>query len=226
MRKTFLFIFLFSILSGMLKGQDYNTGLMPTININKKISDVWKTNLKLENQLMISQGTTGFFKDPDADFKRTDAQFSATRKLNYKSSLTGGYMLRMDEKKPAHRVSLFYSTVRQLRSLALGQRFGFDQTFKPGNHNELRLRYRLSTVIPLNCTSIDQDESYVKLSNEYIGSDDGGVRALEVRGLAAVGHEIGSRQKAELGLDYRRSEIGTNANVQTLWVYLGWYYKL
>ncbi|HKK09823.1 MAG TPA: DUF2490 domain-containing protein [Bacteroidales bacterium] len=226
MRKTFLFIFLFSILSGILKAQDYNTGLMPKININKKISDVWKTNLKLENQLMVSQGTTGFFKDSDADFKRTDAQFSATRKLNYKSSLTGGYMLRMDEKKPAHRLSLFYSAARKLRTLSLSHRFGVENTFKTGDNNEIRLRYRLSTAIPLNGTSIDANESYVKLSNEYVGTDEGGNRALEVRALAALGHEIGSRQKAELGLDYRRSEIGTNANVQTLWVYLGWYFKL
>ncbi|MDZ7774877.1 MAG: hypothetical protein U5L09_04305 [Bacteroidales bacterium] len=44
MRKTFLIIFIFSFLYGTLHGQEYNTGVMPKININKKISDVWKVN--------------------------------------------------------------------------------------------------------------------------------------------------------------------------------------
>ncbi|MDZ7774876.1 MAG: DUF2490 domain-containing protein [Bacteroidales bacterium] len=139
--------------------------------------------------------------------------------------MTGGYMLRMDEKKPTRRASLFFSTISQRRSLTLGHRFGIENTVKSSDINEIRLRYRLSTAIPLNGTKIDPNESYLKLSNEYVGSDDEGIRALEIRALAALGHEIGNSQKAEIGLDYRISEIGTSVNIQTLWVYLGWYNK-
>lgn len=222
MRKLILVTWLINLFALHVSGQKYNTAIMPVLNFNKKITDEWKANVKIKNQTIFSSDGQNFSLQSDPRYKRTDLEFSATRKLTYKNSLTGGMMVRLNNEKPTKRLSLSFSTIRQLRRIILAQRMGIERIFKPDNKKKIRLRYRLATALPLNGEHIDPNESYLKLSNEYIGSKESS-NTLEIRILAAFGHETIKGHKIETGLDYRLSDIGTKNHIQTIWLYLGWF---
>ncbi len=204
----------------------YNSGLIPVLNFNKSISERWEINTKIENQVLFQEASGAFFEKGDLNHDRTELHFSGTHKLTFKSSLTGGYMVRFHDDESYHRFSQQFSTVSQLRNLVLSHRLGLDQTLKPGKSTECRLRYRFSNAIPLNGTKIDTKEGYLKFSNEYLGSLEDKQTSIEIRIKTAYGYEISQSQKAEAGIDYRFGDVGTDQSSQAMWFYMGYYLKL
>jgi len=228
MRKALIPVIILTFLTVLeVKSQtSYQSGLMPVLNFNKSISERWKINTKIENHIWIQEAADAFYKNNQLSHRRTEMHFSGTHKLTFKSSVSGGYMMRLHEEKTYHRLFQRFSTVTQLKSFVLSHRIGLDQTFKPGKSTEYRLRYRFSNALPLNGTKIDAKEGYVKLSNEYLGALEDDQTSLEIRIKAAYGYELNQSQKAEAGIDYRFGDVGSSNPSQNMWFYLGYYVKL
>lgn len=227
MKKAFIPVILTLFTAFQATGQtSYSSGLIPVLNFNKTVSERWKVNTKIENQVLFQETSGAFFDNGDFNRDRTELHFSGTHKLTFKSSITGGYMIRFHDEESYHRFSQQFSTVTQLKNFVLSHRIGLDQTVKPGKSTEYRLRYRFSNALPLNGTKIDTKEGYLKFSNEYLGSLEDKQTSLEIRLKAAYGYELSQSQKAEAGIDYRFGDIGSGDFSQTLWVYLGYYIKL
>ena len=228
MRKALIPVVILTILAAIqAKSQtSYRTGLMPVLNFNKSVSERWKLNTKVENQILFQKASDAFFKNGEMYHDRTELHFSGSHKLTFKSSITGGYMVRFHEERSYHRFFQRFSMVSQLKNLVLSHRIGLDQTLKPGKSTEYRLRYRFSNALPLNGTEIDTQEGYLKFSNEYLGSLEDKVTSLEIRIKAAYGYELNQTQKAEAGIDYRFGDVASAQPSQTLWLYMGWYVKL
>lgn len=227
MRKALIPVILTLITAFQVKSQTaHNSGLIPVLNFNKKVSERWKINTKIENQVLLQETSGAFFDNGDFNHDRTEFHFSGTHKLTFKSSITGGYMIRFHDEESYHRFSQQFSTVSQLRDFVLSHRIGLDQTVKPGKSTEYRLRYRFSNALPLNGTKIDTKEGYLKFSNEYLGSLEDKQTSLEIRLKVAYGYELSQSQKAEAGIDYRFGDVGSDHPSQTLWFYMGYYVKL
>ncbi len=227
MMKRFLFTLATTLLVFQALAQDsYETGLLPKFNVNASLNAFWEINAKAESKVAFFEGNFDGYQQQNLIHRRTELAFAAERKTGYNSSLAGGYLLRLHDKKPGHRLFQQYSIVSSYASFKLGHRFSSDQTFKTGGANEYRLRYRISTALPLDGTKIDPNESYLKFSNEYLGGLHDKDYNLEIRTLAAIGKNIGKTQKAEAGLSYRVEEVFRNISSQEFWVYLAWYFDL
>ncbi|MCF8231621.1 MAG: DUF2490 domain-containing protein [Bacteroidales bacterium] len=218
----FLLIFLFSLMK-MFAQDFYETGLLPKFNINTSINELWELNAKSETKVTFLEGNFGGYRQQELLHQRTELAFAAERKTTYNSSLAGGYLIRFHNKKPAHRLFQQYSIVSSYATFKLGHRFSADQTFKTGGANEYRLRYRISTALPLEGTQIDPTESYLKFNNEYLGGLQEKEYNLEIRALAAIGKNIGNNQKVEAGLNYRIGKVFQESVDHEFWLYLAFY---
>lgn len=224
-RYFFLLIFLFSLNNLFAQGS-YESGFLPTLNVNSSFNELWELNAKAESKVVYARGDFNGLHHQNPNHQRTDLDFAIARKTAYNSSLAGGYLLRLHDEKPGHRLFQQYSIVSSYATFKLGQRFSADQTFKTGGVKEYRLRYRISTALPLQGTQIDPTESYLKFNSEYLGGLQENKYNLEIRILAAIGKNTGKNQKAEAGLNYRVGKVFQDTIAHEFWLYLAWYFDI
>lgn len=228
MLKKLLFLNLLVLLQTVAIAQiTYEAGTLPKLNAGFSISELWEVNFKTESKLIFNRGEFGGGPvERQFNHNRTELALGLERKTSYNTAITGGYLLRMDERKPTHRLFQQFSLVRQYGSFNLGHRFAADQTFTPGRGNEYRIRYRVSTSLPLNGEKIDVKETYLKFSHEYLGSLLKKNTALEIRNLAALGYVTGTKGKIEGGFSYRAEEVFQSSTNNEFWLYLAFYLNL
>lgn len=112
--------------------------------------------------------------------------------------------------------------MQRFASFRLAHRFSTDQTF--GDEQPVfRLRYRAAIELPLNGQTVDAGESYIKFNHEYLLEWQGGATAVEMRIVPFYGYAIDRKNKVEAGIDYRRANLGTQAQRATYWLSLGWF---
>lgn len=224
MSKRFLLLLLSIIMVNILYSQSvYEGGVMPKLNFNGSINKLWNINVKAESKMILSQGTFSGPGNNGFEHNRTEIAIAGERATSYNTSLAAGYLLRLHAQKPVHRFFQQYSWIKQFGALTLGHRLSTDQTFKTGAANEYRLRYRLSTALPLSGEQIDRDETYLKVSNEYLGSWENQAYGLEIRFLAAAGRDMGGDEKVEAGLAYRAGSVFQQTSAHEFWLYMAWY---
>jgi hypothetical protein len=204
----------------------YQIGLLPSINLNKKLENNWKLNFKTESRQELKRG---IFKDnsvADYNYLLTDFTLVASRKILFNSSIAGGYLLRVEDGTTAHRLIQQFVVTRKYRATRLAFRLSTDQTFAAAESPEFRGRFRISVEVPLNGLSIDAREFYFKFNNEYLNAFQGQAYDLEVRLVPVLGYEINDTFKLETGLDYRINSFLDTPSRQRFWgvvsLYVGW----
>lgn len=216
--RIFLLLGLF-FAAGQLQAQLYfQYGLLPVLNLNKKIDEQYKLNFKMEGrQQVLAAGEVA------TEYQLTDLSLVVARRTGLDQTLAGGYLIRFREGERIHRLIQQWTFDGGLNQLDLVHRVVLDQTFSPSEKTEFRLRYRASLQFPLSGQSLNEREAYLKINNEYLGSIQGGDYDLEVRLITALGFKITNNNKVELGLDNRLDTFLAGAGRLRTWSTLSWY---
>lgn len=196
----------------------YQLGGLPSFNINSKLKNDWSLNFKTESRQHIQSGD--FHGETDRQYKYllTDVSLIAAKKVGLNSRVAGGYLIRLEEGELYHRFILQYNIVQKLQGFRLAHRLLSDLTVSETEKSEIRVRYRISSEIPLNGISVDEGEFYVKINNEYVNSLQAGEYDLEIRLVPLLGYDISESFKIETGLDYRVSSFLDNKTRNRLWL--------
>lgn len=195
----------------------FEIGFLPSLNINKKLPKDWALNFKAESRQSIVD--EGF----NYQYLLTDISFAASKKVSINTSVAFGYLLRISDDGIKNRAFQHISFVKRYTSFRLSHRFLADQTFQQDDDPEFRFRYRISSEIPLQGASLDTQELYLKLNNEYLNSFQNSSYDLEIRTSVLLGYTISPSNKFELGLDYRIDSF-VNANTRNrLWIGVNFY---
>lgn len=201
--------------------QRIQVGLMPMVNLNKKLKDGYKLNFKTENrQIFYSKENFNF------NYQLTDFSLITSKKVGLNNALAGGYLMRFREREDLIHRFIQQFTIVQSNALRLAHRFSTDQTFGSSEPLELRVRYRVVAQLSLNGQQLDNKEFYLKLGNEYLNSLQEEEYDLEVRFTAFLGYVITDNNKVEFGIDNRFDSFIFDKLRYRSWVNLGWYLAL
>lgn len=217
-----LLIILFGVLLSLssIAQASYQLGLLPSVNINKKLPKDWSVVFKGESRQSI-------FKD---DFKfeylLTDLSLTASKKVGVRTTIAFGYLIRIEDESITNRLIQQISIVRRYPSITFAHRFSADQSFEKGNSPEFRFRYRISSELPLSGQTLDPKEFFIKLNNEYLNSFQGEDYDLEVRCGFFVGYAFTPTTKLEIGADYRADSFIEGNTRNRFWIGLNFYQSI
>jgi hypothetical protein len=197
----------------------YRIGTLPQINLSIRLNEAWKINSKMESRQLFISGVKDEL-DADVDIERLDVGIVLSRRTGGRSSLGAGYLARFEDGIVAHRViqQLVFGTGHG--NIAYAHRMVTDQTYRSTEPPEFRARYRLSMEIPLNGDSMDPQEFYVRSSNEVLGIRQSDDNDLEVRITGLLGYLLPTKNKLEVGLEYRGSGFIKNETDNQFWLML------
>lgn len=211
-------LFLFIIFCGIGKAQDnYQFGLLPVINVNKKLPANLKLNFKTESRQIIYKEQN--FK---SEHELIDFSAIASTKIGLNNSLAGGYLLRVRDERIVHRLIQQFAITQKWLFFRIAHRFSSDQTFEEEG-TTFRFRYRISNQIPLNGQSINANEFYLKLNNEYLNSLQNSNYDLEIRLAVFLGYEFNDNNKLELGIENRLDSFIENQMRNRSWLNISWF---
>ncbi|MDN3605767.1 DUF2490 domain-containing protein [Kaistella yonginensis] len=220
MFKLKIFFFLIAVISiDYFKAQvTFQVGLLPSVVLTDKMSNDWSVIYEIDSRQLLSTRNIEGVVDNKYEFALTDFSVLAAKKISHHSRLAGGYLLRIEDDEISHRYIQQYTLTHQLRSLPLSHRFASDQTFSSAEKPSFRLRYRIATEIPLMGETVDADELYFKMSNEFLNSWQDSEYDLEVRLVPLLGFNFKNEKKLEMGLDYRLDSFLQNKTRHSFWV--------
>lgn len=201
----------------------YQFGILPSININKKLPNDWKLNLKTESRQELKSGLFDVPSSFQYNYTLTDLSTILAKKVSINKSLALGYLMRVREGELISRLIQQFIITKNYANFRLAHRFSADQTFQGNEPTEFRLRYRLSTSIPTNGQSIDPKEFYLKINNEYLNAWESAAYDLEIRIIPYLGYTFSDANKLELGLDYRLNSFLSDSSRHRFWIGVNWY---
>jgi len=204
----------------------YKIGLLPSLNINKSLGNDWKLNLKIESRQILKEGIFKQNNDWNYNYLQTDFAFVGSKTLALNHIVAGGYMIRIRRDEIIHRFIQQYTYVKRYSSFRLAHRFSTDQTITQDEPTEYRIRYRITTEFPLNGTSVDVKEAYLKINNEYLNDFKGDNYDVEMRLIPAIGYKLTENNKVELGIDYRFDAFVDEGSRNRFFGFINWYTKL
>jgi hypothetical protein len=217
MKYTFLIVvLLFS--SAAFSQSNFDAGLLPKVVISKKLSKKIKWVNSVESRTVIY--------DDDFEFSHSLVDISSifSLKTSLNQSFNFGYIVRFRNSQTIHRTFQHYNFVNQFNTIKLGHRFAFEQFYQTKKQTTFRSRYRISLEKPLNGEKVDVNEFYIKLGNEYLYNFDDA--DLEIRLTPYLGFKASNKDRIELGLDYRISNLIQNSTENDLWFRATWYISL
>lgn len=223
LRYVLVFLSLLLASPDLLAQSSYQAGLLPAVNLNRKLPRDWKVNLKIESRQQVQQGRFGAEASDQYDYLLTDFAMVASKKVGFGSSLAGGYLLRFRDDRRFHRSIQQLTFARAYGGLRLAHRVAADQTFAAESPTEWRLRYRVTLERALSGQAVDAGEWYLKVNHEYLHSLQDGDYDLEVRLVPLLGFEITARSKIETGLDYRVNSFINDDPSHRFWASINWY---
>lgn len=204
----------------------FQMGGLPSLNFNKKLKNDWSLNSKIESRLLFQRGEINGDVHKNFNYVLTDFSLIGAKKIGLNSRIAGGYLIRSEEGVLNHRFIQQYVIVQKLSGFRLAHRFLSDQTFSASEAPEFRLRYRITSELPLNGESVDPGEYYLKINNEYINSLQAMEYDLEIRLIPLIGYDISERFKIETGLDYRVNSFLTNNTRHSYWMTLNFFIEI
>jgi hypothetical protein len=201
--------------------ENFQLGLLPVVNLNVRLNDVYKLNVKTETRQI-------FYQEEETTWQHGLVDFAMvfSRKTGLNNTLAGGYLFRIRDGNTIHRAIQQFTINQRLPSFRLAHRFSTDQTFEASEDIAFRLRYRLSTQLPFSGQSVDAREFYLKINNEYLSAFEGDAYDLEVRLVVAVGYQFNDNNKVEMGTDNRFDSFIDNALRSRSWINMSWYYAI
>jgi hypothetical protein len=205
----------------------FQFGGLPSLNLNSKLKHAWSFNTKIESrQLFQQRELAGEAVARKYEYVLTDFSFIAAKKVGLNSRIAGGYLIRFEDDAILHRFIQQYVVVQKLSGFRLAHRFLSDQTFSQRENPDFRIRYRVSSEIPLNGESVDPGEFYLKINHEYINSLQANEYDLEIRLVPLLGYDLSNRYKLEVGLDYRVSSFLRNETSHRYWAALNFFVEI
>lgn len=201
----------------------YEAGLLPAINLNKKLKNDWSFNSRIESRQLFLTGGSNEDRVSQYEYVLTDISLLAAKKVGLDSRIAGGYLVRIEDGEIIHRFSQQFTLVQRMSAFRLAHRFLTDQTISPIEKTEYRLRYRVTAEIPLNGKSVDPKEFYLRLNNEFVNSLQDANYDLEIRLVPLLGYAVNTKNKVEIGLDYRIESFLDNNPSQTYWASFNWF---
>ncbi len=217
----FIALFLVFVFSKTAQTQnDYQLGVLPVININKKLTNNLKLNFKTESRQII-------YKENNFDLRSELVDFSTiiSKKVGFNNSLASGYLLRIRNNNIIHRLIQQFTIIQNKSILRIGHRFTSDQTFEKES-TTFRLRYRISGQIPLSGESVNSKEFYLKANNEYLNALESRHYDLEIRLAIILGYEFNDNNKLEFGLENRFGGFIDQTLKNKSWINIGWFIAL
>ena len=205
--------------------QGDNYGILPQLKFNFSIADNWKCYTSLESRQIFMQNNGTGPTEFNYSYERTDMSI-ILKKRGLGLSYGFGYLFRVKEGEIVHRYIQQIAWVNDISSFKLGNRLRADQTKTRLSKMRYRIRYCLTMEIPLSGHAVDKNELYLKFNNEYLGIYEDSNIDLEVRCLGALGLNIFSHNKLELGTDYRISGFSDYVRSNQLWLTMAWYISL
>ncbi len=201
-------------------------GLLPSINLNKSLEKDWNINLKLESRQAMSEGVFGSDSNDEFTVLLNDFALMTGKKVGLNNSVAVGFLLRLEDNELQYRTTQQFIIIKKYDFFRIAYRFVTDQTFSSVNVPEFRFRKRVTMELPLNGTSLDPNEFYAKINNEYLHSFENNKYDLEVRLMPMLGYQFKERNKFELGLDYRIDSFIETFSSHSFWMSLNWYLKI
>ena len=220
--KTYRFLLLFFTLLPLagLSQSGQQGGILPSININKKLPKDWAVNFKTESRQSL------FKEEFNYDYLLTDFSLAGAKKIGINTTVVSGYLLRVTDKGIVNRAIQQVSIVNRYPTFRIAHRVSTDQTFEENDAPEFRFRYRASAEIPLNGQSVDPKEFFLKLNNEYLNALQSGEYGLEIRGVGLLGYALTAKSKLEFGLDYRLDSFLNSRPRHRSWLSLNFYQSI
>lgn len=203
---------------------DATTGLMPSINLSKRVSNVW--SLRVSNQMRIQSLDFGEDQTWQPAWVLNDLTLSAARRINTDFSLNTAYLLRYRNEQVIHRVAQQLNYFQRFDDHRVGHRLGVDFTMAPDRDHTYRMRYRTVYERSISGDKIDRHEFYIKFGQEILAIHQQGETSLELRLLPNIGYEISRLSKIELGVDLRFGDILLDQLQQRHWLVVNWFYVL
>jgi hypothetical protein len=204
----------------------FQLGTLPSMNFNKKLKNDWSLNSKIESRLLLQRGEIDGDVDKNFNYVLTDFSLIVAKKIGLNSRISGGYLIRFEDVDLYHRFIQQYVIVQNLSGFRLAHHFLSDQTFSASEESEFRLRYRITSELPLNGESVDPGEFYFKINHEYINSLQARRYDLEIRLVPLLGYDISDRFKIETGVDYRLNSFLTNTTRHSYWMTLNLFVEI
>jgi hypothetical protein len=212
--------------SNVFAQSTYQFGVLPALNFNNKLKNNWSLNAKIESRQLLQRGVFSVNADKEYKYVLTDFSLILAKKVGLNSRVAGGYLLRFEDGELFHRFIQQYITVRRMSGFRLAHRVLSDQTFSKSEKPEFRLRYRITSEIPLNGESVDPKEFYLKINNEYLNSVQESEYDLEIRLIPLLGYDLSDSFKIETGLDYRVNSFLNNNTRHSLWMSLNFFIEI
>ena len=204
----------------------YRIGLLPSVNINKGLSDDLSLNFKAESRQSLIKDIFSGYSVSEFEYLLTDLSLIVSQNVGLNNKLAGGYLVRFRDNMSIHKLVQQFTVVRRYTTFRLAHRFAADQAFASDMPTEVRLRYRFTGEFPLNGEEVDPRETYLKVNNEYLNAFQDGDYDLEIRLSPLIGYVFTDKNKFEFGLDYRVSSFLGSPASNSLWISLNWYLKI
>jgi len=226
MKRSGLLLLLGFVSQALMAQHIYRLGVIPGININKKLNQDFRLNLKSELRFLTTEGEFSHSSRNEIAFNTGDFSVNASRKTGVSSTFAVGYLFRIREGQFHHRVIQQFTRVSNFDAFRLAHRFSSDQTFYPDESPQYRIRYRISSDFALNGQSVDARELYLKINHEYVYAIQDRATDLEIRAVPVLGFAISDNNKLESGLDYRINGFVEDKTRSSFWLLLNWYLSI
>ena len=203
-----------------------NLGVLPKLNIKKKFENLWALNLEIAPRIEIAEGRSLSTLENETFYSLTDITTIVSRTVGVSNSIGLGYLARIEDEDIAHRFIQQYVVIDYQDTYRIAHRIRTDQTFRQDRMPTFRIRYRISSDIALRGQTVDPDEFYFKISNEYLGVFRNQTNDLEIRLTPTLGYNLKNKNKIELGLDYRIDSFINSDPDHRYWIQVGYYLSL
>ncbi len=183
---------------------------------NPELSYSWKSSERLgfKTKLSVFNSIRDF--DNKTAIRYIEPQVTFSYALDGVSKIGGGYYYRLstpmvDGYQYEHRFLQQVEFVSDLRDRELDHRLRLEQRVRSSSYQN-RLRYRLGYDIPL------EGEKYLILKDEMMTAFNKDEADAENRATVGLGWNLNSKQKFELGIQYRTQDIFSNGGISHLFL--------
>lgn len=201
-------------------------GTLPEFTVTKKVSA--RSGLSFQAEPMLQLGAQAVNENLQFEGRhlRTDLTFFYSYSLNPNWKLAGGIMHRFREAEDRQRTIQQISYSKRSSSLRFGHRFRTDQTYAANAPTVWRLRYRYSLELPLQGADLNEGEFYFIGSAELLFIASRNQNTFAQRAAASLGYFINTKNKFEIGIDYRAGNVFEVLNVHQTWLSLNYFLNL
>lgn len=205
--------------TALLAQSNFYSGILPAANLNMTLNDRFSVNAKSELRFGNLESTGSFAH------LLSDLAVLGVYQINPHRRLSVGYLIRLDN-EVSHRAIQQYTVVHAFGNIRLSHRIRSDQTWAKHQKPRWRLRYRVAFQVPLSGQKVNSKEPYLKVGAEMVTSIQAKANSLEARSTPALGFQFTDRNKLELGLDYRLSNVFRSELGHRMWYTTSWYLRI